>query len=84
MIEGDLTDHDISVNGTAAVVEGLGNSYEIDNVEILIFDDITIDLTVLGTPTPGNDLIFGTGTGEVIDALAGDDIVFGGGRATTR
>ncbi|MBD2000274.1 hypothetical protein H6G00_27345 [Leptolyngbya sp. FACHB-541] len=36
-------------------------------------------MAVIGTPTDGRDVIFGDSLGNVIDALGGDDLVFGQG-----
>lgn len=36
-------------------------------------------MAIIGTPTPGNDTIFGDAANNLIDALAGNDSVNGNG-----
>jgi Ca2+-binding RTX toxin-like protein len=71
---------ELDVQGNLLVSNASGDTDTLDNIEFLEFVDGTFaaNEVLSNAPTNGDDDLSGTEDADVIDALAGDDTVFGG------
>lgn len=85
-----------NMDGTYLVIDNVGTdgTDTLDNIEFLIFSDVTVDIVTAAAPggggtvftegndnevgTSGDDVLNGLGGNDVIDGLAGDDVINGG------
>ncbi|WP_051279296.1 M10 family metallopeptidase [Hellea balneolensis] len=85
-----------NMDGTYLVIDNVGTdgTDTLDNIEFLIFSDVTVDIVTAAAPggggpvftegndnevgTAGDDVLNGLGGNDIIDGLGGDDTINGG------